>query len=88
MAKLGEICNIVSDSTPKSNVSEYQNGTIDWITPVEINDDTYYYSSERKITEKAVKDTKLKSFPAGIIILSSCVPIGKVTIAGKDQLMK
>ncbi|USF31345.1 hypothetical protein C820_002791 [Clostridium sp. MD294] len=23
MAKLGEICNIVSGSTPKSNVSEY-----------------------------------------------------------------
>lgn len=86
MAKLGEICNIISGSTPKSNVSEYWNGTIDWITPAEINDDTYIiYSSERKITEKAVKDTKLKSFPAGTVILSSRAPIGKVAIAGKEM---
>lgn len=39
--KLGDICEIVSGSTPKTNIDEYWEGTIKWITPAELNDDTY-----------------------------------------------
>ena len=48
MTKLGEICNIVFVFIPKSNVSEYYNGTINWIIPAEINDDTYIITVEEK----------------------------------------
>ena len=34
--KLGEICEIVSGSTPKTGVDRYWNGDIDWITPAEL----------------------------------------------------
>ena len=68
--KLGDICEIVSGSTPKTNIDEYWEGTIKWITPAELNDDTYIITdSVRKITELAVKKTGLKSFPEGTVIL-------------------
>ena len=34
--KLGDICEIVSGSTPKTGVDEYWDGDIKWITPSEI----------------------------------------------------
>ena len=84
--KLGDICEIVSGSTPKTNIDEYWEGTIKWITPAELNDDTYIITdSIRKITELAVKKTGLKSFPEGTVILSSRAPIGKVAIAGCEM---
>lgn len=84
--KLGEICEIVSGSTPKTNVEEYWDGDIKWITPAELNDDSYIITdSARKITEEAVKKTGLSSFPEGTVILSSRAPIGKVAIAGCEM---
>ena len=84
--KLGDICTIVSGSTPKTGIEEYWKGNLKWITPVEIEEDTYIISdSERKITELAVKKTGLSSFPKGTVILSSRAPIGKVAIAGCEM---
>ena len=84
--KLGDICEIVSGSTPKTSVDEYWDGDIKWITPAELEDDTYIImDSVRKITELAVKKTGLTSFPKGTVILSSRAPIGKVAIAGCEM---
>ena len=84
--KLGNICTIVSGSTPKTGIEEYWKGNLKWITPAEIEEDTYIISdSERKITELAVKKTGLSSFPKGTVILSSRAPIGKVAIAGCEM---
>ena len=84
--KLGEICEIISGSTPKTSVKEYWDGDIKWITPAEILDDSYIVEdSVRKITELGVKETGLTSFPAGTVILSSRAPIGKVAIAGCEM---
>ena len=84
--KLGDICKIVGGSTPKSSVPEYWDGDVKWITPAELNDDSYIlYDSVRKITELGVQKTGLTSFPAGTVILSSRAPIGKVAIAGCEM---
>lgn len=84
--KLGDICEIVSGSTPKTSIDEYWDGHVKWITPAELNDDSYIISdSARKITELAVKKTGLISFPEGTVILSSRAPIGKVAIAGCEM---
>lgn len=84
--KLGKVCEIVSGSTPKTSVDEYWDGDIDWITPAELNDETYIIEeSQRKITHIAVQKTGLKPFPQGTVILSSRAPIGKVAIAGKEM---
>lgn len=84
--KLGDICEIVSGSTPKTNIEEYWDGDVKWITPAELNDDTYIITdSVRKITKLGVKKTGLTSFPEGTVILSSRAPIGKVAIAGCEM---
>ena len=84
--KLGEICEIVSGSTPKTGIEEYWDGDAKWITPAEIDDDSYIISdSVRKITELGVKKTGLSPLPEGTVILSSRAPIGKVAIAGCEM---
>ena len=86
MARLGDICEIVSGTTPKSNIPEYWDGEINWVTPAELDDDSKIIcESQRKITKQAVKDSSLKSFPAGTVLLTSRAPIGKVAIAGVEM---
>ena len=84
--RLGDICEIVSGSTPKTGVSEYWDGDKKWITPAEITDESYIITdSVRKLTELGVTKTGLSSFPKGTVILSSRAPIGKVAIAGCEM---
>lgn len=84
--KLGDICEIVSGSTPKTSIEEYWDGDVKWITPAELDNDSYIITDTvRKITDLAVKKTGLSSFPEGTVILSSRAPIGKVAIAGCEM---
>ena len=86
MAKLGEVCTIVSGSTPKTSVASYWDGNIKWITPAELNEDTFYImDSVRHITEEGKEKTGLSYLPAGTVILSSRAPIGKTAIAGCEM---
>ncbi|MFR7502048.1 MAG: restriction endonuclease subunit S [Faecalibacterium sp.] len=86
MAKLGEVCTIVSGSTPKTSVTSYWDGNIKWITPAELNEDTFYImDSVRHITEEGKEKTGLSYLPAGTVILSSRAPIGKTAIAGCEM---
>ena len=84
--RLGDVCTVVTGSTPKTNIDEYWDGSIKWITPAELTEDTYILEdSVRKITDLAVIKTGLSSFPKGTVILSSRAPIGKVAIAGCEM---
>ena len=70
MARLGDICTVVSGSTPSSSVAEYWDGEYAWITPAELSDESFIiHDSVRHITELAIKETSLKPFPAGTVIL-------------------
>ena len=84
--KLGDICEIVSGSTPKTTIEEYWDGDVKWITPAELNENVYIiHDRVRKITKLAVEKTGLSSFPEGTVILSTRAPIGKVAIAGCEM---
>ena len=86
IVKLGSVCTVVSGSTPKSEVDEYWDGDVKWITPAELTEDSYIITdSVRHITSQAVHDTSLKPFPEGTVILSSRAPIGKTAIAGCEM---
>lgn len=86
MARLVEICTVVSGTTPKSTQLEYWDGNLNWVTPAELTDESdIIYESQRKITQQAVIDNSLKSFPAGTVLLSSRAPIGKIAIAGTEM---
>ena len=86
MARLGDVCTIVSGTTPKGGHPEYWDGDINWVTPAELTDESdTVFESQRKITQQAVSDSSLKPFPAGTVLLSSRAPIGKVAIAGVEM---
>ena len=84
--RLGDVCEIISGTTPKTGIAEYWDGEYKWITPAELNEETYIINdSVRHITELGIQKTGLKSFPEGTVILSSRAPIGKTAIAGCEM---
>jgi type I restriction enzyme S subunit len=77
---LGELCEIVSGSTPKTADSTYWGGGIPWITPAELDGSHYVGKTERTLTEQGVQSAHLQMMPSGTVLLSSRAPIGKVAI--------
>ena len=84
--RLGDVCDVVSGSTPKTANLEYWDGDILWITPAELNEDSHYiYDTTRKITEAGRDSASLTLLPKGTVLLSSRAPIGKVGIVGTEM---
>ena len=84
--KLGEVCEVVSGSTPKTNVPEYWGEGHYWVTPAELNDTIVYIDkTERQITDETLTKTKLRLLPVGTVLLSSRAPIGKVAITKTEM---
>ena len=83
--KLGEVCEVVTGSTPKTNIPEYWDGDYPWITPAELKGDVFVDDTERHITEEAVAHTNVTLMPAGTVLLSSRAPIGKVAITTREM---
>ena len=81
--KLSELTNIYTGTTPKTEIDEYWNGDIPWVTPAELDKGSYIITdTERHITEKGQKSKSLTLMPAGTVLLSTRAPIGKVAICG------
>lgn len=78
--KLGEVCEIVGGSTPKTGEPSYWDGEHYWVTPAELDGAKYISSTSRTITDKGVKSAHLQLLPSGTVLLSSRAPIGKVAI--------
>ena len=82
MVRLGDVCQVISGSTPSTHKPELWDGKIKWVTPAELSEESYFiYDTERHISEKA----GLNTMPAGTVLLSSRAPIGKVAIAGEPM---
>lgn len=79
--KLGDIGYWASGATPlKSNNKYYKNGTIPWLRTGDLNDSTISSASEY-ITELALKETSVKMFPKGTVLIAMYgATIGKVGI--------
>lgn len=78
--KLGEVCEIVGGSTPKTKEPTYWNGEYYWATPADLNGSKYISSTMRTITDAGIKSAHLQLLPIGTVLLSSRAPIGKVAI--------
>ncbi len=80
--KLGEVCEVVSGSTPRTNDPENWNGKILWATPNDMGklsgftiDDT-----ERRISEEGFNSCSTKLLPSGCVLLTTRAPIGHLAI--------
>ena len=78
--KLGEVCEIVGGSTPKTNEPSYWDGEHYWVTPAVLDGAKYLSSTSRTITDAGIKSAHLQLLPTGTVLLSSRAPIGKVAI--------
>ncbi len=84
--RIDEISKIVTGTTPDTNNSKNWNGNIKWITPAEIDKNTFIINdTERKITEEGRKSKSLTIMPKGTVLFTTRAPIGKTAIIGDEM---
>lgn len=76
--KIGDACEIIGGSTPKTKDPSNWDGDYYWVTPAELTGSKYYGVTKRTITQKGAAGLRL--LPIGTVLLSSRAPIGKVAI--------
>lgn len=81
--RLGDVCKVVSGSTPKSGIKEFWDGEIVWITPTDLGQlaGSYINSSARRITKAGYDSCGTELVLPGSVVLSSRAPIGHLGIA-------
>ncbi|MFD6675477.1 restriction endonuclease subunit S [Rhodococcus zopfii] len=79
---LGDVAEIVSGGTPKSEVPDYWDGTIPWVTPKDLSGlrGAMIDETPRTITEEGLAKSSAAVLPAGSVLFSSRAPIGHVAI--------
>ena len=81
--ELKALTKIYTGTTPKTEQKDYWNGDIPWVTPAELNSDSYIVSdTERHLTEAGRASKSLSLMPVGTVLLTTRAPIGKVAICG------
>lgn len=84
--KLSEIINLIGGGTPKTNVAEYWNGNIPWLSVVDFgNDQKHVFTTEKTITEKGLKESSTKILKKGQLIISARGTVGELAVLGKDM---
>lgn len=79
--KLSDNVTLVLGSTPNSKTEKYWNGSLPWITPAELTDNSFEVSdTERRITEEGADSANLTEMPVGTVLFSTRAPIGKTAI--------
>lgn len=80
--KLGEVSEIFNGGTPKTNIAEFWDGDIHWITPADLGKLTNptVADTPRKISKLGLEKSSAKLFPENSVILSTRAPIGHLAI--------
>jgi len=84
---IDDLGTIVGGSTPRTSISEYWDGSIPWITPRDMSQQTgekYISNGERFITEKGLENSSAKLLPKGTVLFTSRAPIGYIGIASQE----
>ena len=85
-SNINNVVTIVLGSTPNTKEPKYWDGDIKWITPAEMDDETFMINDTlRHITEFGVKSANLTKLPVGSVLFSTRAPIGKVGIAAAEM---
>ena len=84
---MGEVCEIVNGGTPDTNIKEFWNGDLLWISPKDLGklNEIYVDETSRMITQLGLKNSSAKLLPINSVILSSRAPIGHLAINKKPM---
>ena len=80
------MANIISGGTPKTEISEYWNGDIPWLSVKDFSGNTrHVYSSEKSITELGLNNSATQLLFPGDIIISARGTVGEIAQVGKTM---
>ena len=81
--RIGEVCDIVSGATPKTERPEFWGGGIPWATPKDLSelDGWSLDRTARTLTGEGLASCSAAMVPEGSVLLSSRAPIGLVAVA-------
>lgn len=82
LRSIDKVAEIISGATPRTDVPEYWDGDINWVTPKELSglDGIYIDVTERRITDAGLRSCAATVLPAGAVLFSSRAPIGHTAI--------
>lgn len=84
--ELGTIIDLIGGGTPKTNISEYWGGNINWLSVVDFNNGKkYVFDTEKKITESGLKNSSTKLLNKNDIIISARGTVGAIAMLGKEM---
>jgi type I restriction enzyme, S subunit len=77
---------VVGGSTPKSDIQDYWDGGIQWITPADLSRLQSFEITESNwtITTEGLNSWGTTKVPSGSVVISTRAPIGSLGIAGID----
>jgi type I restriction enzyme S subunit len=80
--KISDVATVYSGATPKTSEGAYWSGDIYWVTPKDLSrlDSRFIINTERKITDKGLKNCSAVLIPANSLVMSSRAPIGYLAI--------
>lgn len=83
---LSDLIIISGGGTPKTNVPDYWNGDIPWLSVVDFNlGNKHLYSTEKSISEKGLQMSSTKILKKGQIIISARGTVGEMAVLAKDM---
>jgi len=82
-ARLSDLCEINIGRTPSRSVREYWGPGSSWMSIADMNQGRSLSKTKEQITDAAIRDTNIRLVPAGSVLLSFKLSIGKVGIAAK-----
>lgn len=80
---------LLSGGTPKTKISEYWNGDIDWVSAKDIGNqgESYIVSTEKKITQIGLNNSATKILPEDTVIVVARGSVGKYGIIASPMAM-
>jgi len=87
LAKLGDLCEIVSGSTPDTSKKENWDGDVLWATPSDLskNSSKIISNTSCKITSIGLSNCSARVLPKNSVLFSSRAPIGLVAINSQSM---
>lgn len=79
--KFSELVYILGGGTPKTNVSEYWNGTIPWLSVKDFNSiEKFVYTTEKTITQLGLEKSSTQLLKKNDIIISARGTVGEIAV--------
>jgi len=84
--KIADVCDTVGGGTPSTKVPEYWDGDITWVVPSDVtkNDCLILLGSERKITEKGLRESSARMVPPATILMTSRASVGFFALMARE----